>query len=212
MAERFWSPENVRDVSDMYRRLDVVSVRLEAFGLTHLTQEDVGLRALVGSMDIDAMRVFASVLQPVSFGERYEGQHTSQLTPLDHLVDAVRPDPPSRYRIQVLVNAFLENPAQHEKERHELEDMISSWIAAAPKVQQQVAASPLLEDATARAQQFSALADIASQAVAHLASGSAAPAGWKQSSLATVDAAQKPQALVRFTFIEPLRKLVNAVQ
>ena len=96
IAERFWSPENVRDVDDMYRRLNVTSIRLEAFGLTHLTQEDVGLRALTGSMDIESMRIFASVLEPVSFHDRYEGQHTSQLTPLNRLVDAVRPDPSSR--------------------------------------------------------------------------------------------------------------------
>ena len=90
--------------------------------------------------------------------------------------------------------------------------IISSWTAAAPKVQLQVAASPLLSDATVRAQQFAALAEIASQAVAHLANGSAAPADWKQNSLAAIEAAKKPQAIVRFTFIDPLQKLVNAVQ
>lgn len=212
IAERFWSPADVRDVNDMYRRLDVVSVRLEAFGLTHLTQEDVGLRALTGTMDIDALRVFASVLEPVSFGERYDGQHTSQLTPLDRLVDAVRPDPPSRHGMEVLVHAFLENPSQHEAERHQLEDIFARWKAASPKVQQQVAASPLLAaDATERAQQFAQLADIGSQAVASLAGGNAAPAGWKQNSLATLDAAKKPQGLVRFTVLDPMRDLVNAV-
>jgi hexosaminidase len=213
MAERFWSPENVRDVNDMYRRLDVMSVRLEAFGLTHLTQEDVGLRALTGSTNIDAMRVFASVLEPVSFHERYEGQHTSQLTPLDRLVDAVRPDPPSRHEMEVLVQAFIENPSQHDAERHRLQDIFAVWTAAAPKVQKQVSASPLLAaDATERTQQFAQLADIGSQAVAHLAGAGSAPAGWKQSSLAALDAAQKPQGLVRFTVLDPLRALVNAVQ
>lgn len=211
MSERFWSPENVRDVDDMYRRLDVMSVRLEALGLTHLTNVDVGLRSLAGTMDIDALRVFASVLEPVSFHERYQGQHTSQLTPLDHLVDAVRPDPPSRYRMEILVRKFLEDPKQNNDARHELEDTVSSWIAAAPKVQRQVAASPLLEGAAGRAQQFAALADIASEATAHLATGNQAPAGWKQSSLAALDKAQINQGLVRFTVIEPLRKLVNAV-
>jgi hexosaminidase len=213
MAERFWSPESVRDVNDMYRRLDVMSVRLEAFGLTHLTQEDVGLRALTGSSDIDAMRVFASLLEPVSFHERYEGQHTSQLTPLDRLVDAVRPDPPSRHEMEVLVHAFLENPSQHESEQHRLQAIFAEWTAAASKVQREVAASPLLtEDATERAQQFAQLAEIGSQAVAHLASASPAPTGWRQGSLATLDAAQKPQGLVRFTVLGPLRDLVNAVQ
>jgi len=213
MAERFWSPENVRDVNDMYRRLDVMSVRLEAFGLTHLTNEDVGLRALAGSTDIDALRVFASVLEPVSFHERYEGQHTSQLTPLDRLVDAVRPDPPSRHEMEVLVHALLENPSQHDAERRELLEIFAAWSAAAPKVQKQVAASPLLAaDATQRAQQFAQLADIGSQALTHLGGGSPAAAGWKQSSLAALDAAQKPEGLVQFTVLEPLRALVNAVQ
>jgi len=213
MAERFWSPENIRDVNDMYRRLDVMSVRLEAFGLTHLTHEDVGLRALTGSMDIDALRVFASVLEPVSFHERYEGQHTSQLTPLDRLVDAVRPDPPSWHEMEVLVRAFLENPSQHEAERRRLQDIFADWEAAAPKVQQQVAASPLLAaDATERAQQFVQLADIGSQAITHVAGGSATPAGWKQGSLSALDTAQKPQGLVRFTVLVQLRELVNAVQ
>ena len=212
IAERFWSPESIRDVNDMYRRLDVMSVRLEAFGLTHLTHEDVGLRALTGSLDIDAMRVFASVLEPVSFHDRYEGQHTSQLTPLDRLVDAVRPDPPSRHEVEVLVKTLLENPSQHEAERRRLQEIFASWAAAAPKVQQQVAASPLLAaDATERAHQFAQLADIGSQALASL-TGSGVAAGWKQSSLAAIDAAQKPQGLVRFTVLGPLRNLVNAAQ
>lgn len=212
IAERFWSPENVRDVEDMYRRLAVMSVRLEAFGLTHLSQEDVGLRALTGTTDIDAMRVFASILEPVSFHERYQGQHTSQLTPLDHLVDAVRPDPPSRYGMEVLVRSFLENPAQHEKERQELQDTFASWLKAAPDVQRQVSESPLLADAAGRAQQFAELAKIGSEAVAHLSGGSTLPDGWKQNSLAAIDAAQKPQGLVRFTVLAPLRELVNAAQ
>lgn len=213
IAERFWSPENVRDVDDMYRRLHVMSVRLEAVGLTHLSHEGVGLRALAGTQDIDAMRVFASVLEPVSFDQRYAGQHTSQLTPLDRLVDAVRPDPPSRHGVELLVRTYLANPTQHDVERHQLEDLFANWTAAAPKVRQQVAASPRLAgDATTRAQQFTQLASIGSEAIAHLASGSAASAGWKQSSLAAIDAAQKPSGLVRFTVLGPLRDLVNIVQ
>ncbi len=42
IAERFWSPENVRDVDDMYGRLMPVSVELEGLGLTHLQSEDAG--------------------------------------------------------------------------------------------------------------------------------------------------------------------------
>ncbi|HZU10728.1 MAG TPA: family 20 glycosylhydrolase [Pseudacidobacterium sp.] len=211
IAERLWSPENVRDVEDMYRRLDVMSVRLEAFGLTHLTQEDVGLRALAGTTDIHALRFFASVIEPVSFGERYQAQHTSQLTPLDRLIDAVRPDPPAKHRIAFIVQAFLKDPAGHQDEKREITLFFRGLQVLAPKIQEQVATSPLLaEDATLRAQQLPELAQIAQDAVRYL-TGETAPAGWKQSSLAAMDATQKPSGMVRFVFLDPLRQLVNAV-
>lgn len=211
IAERFWSPENVRDVDDMYRRLGVMSVRLEAFGLTHLTQQDVGLRTLAGTENINPLRMFASVLEPVGFGERYQAQHTSQLTPLNRLIDAVRPDPPTKHRIEFLVNEFLKDPSQHPDEKRSLTLAFKGLEMVAPAIQEQIAASPLLaEDATLRAQQLSELAKIGPDAVSYLAGGTA-PAGWKQSSLAAIDAAQKPSGMVRFVFLGPLRQLVNAV-
>src|SRR6202790_2576245 len=39
IAERLWSPRAVSDVDDMYRRLEVESLRLESLGLTHIAQE-----------------------------------------------------------------------------------------------------------------------------------------------------------------------------
>jgi hexosaminidase len=49
------------------------------------------------------------------------------------------------------------------------------------------------------------------EAVGYLSSGLPASAGWKTEKLALLDTAEKPQALVRFTMIRPLRDLVNAV-
>ncbi len=110
IAERFWSPEQMRDVDDMYRRLDPISVELEGVGLRHFSQEGVGLRELAGTENIDALRIFASVLEPVSFSDRYHEQKTSQLTALDRFVDAVRPDPPSGREFERLTRAFLVDP------------------------------------------------------------------------------------------------------
>src|ERR1035441_136875 len=83
IAERFWSPENVRDVDDMYRRLIPVSIELEGLGLTHVVSEDAALRNLTGTDNVDAVRTIASVLEPVSFSDRAETQRTDQLTALD---------------------------------------------------------------------------------------------------------------------------------
>jgi hexosaminidase len=208
IAERLWSPQSVNNVDDMYRRLWVESLRLEAVGLTQLSAEDVGLRQLAGTAQIEALRVLASVLQPVGFDERYEMQHTSQLTPMDHLIDAVRPDPPSRHGMQVLVKAYLANHDQVA--RAELAAMFELWIAAGPKAQALMAAAPLLQDPAPRAQQLADLGTAGLEALQYLEKHEAAPAGWAQAKLAVIDQAAKPVGLVRFTVLEPLRDLVKA--
>ena len=35
IAERLWSPQDVRDVESMYTRMAAISDKLEAYGLTH---------------------------------------------------------------------------------------------------------------------------------------------------------------------------------
>jgi hexosaminidase len=211
IAERFWSPETVNNVDDMYRRLAVESIRLEALGLTHLSHEDRALRELAGSEDIQALRTFASVIEPVSFSDRYEQQHTSQLTPLDNLVDAVRPDPPSRHEIDRLTVQFLKAPTSSEEARLALEKFFKHLIAEAPAIEVQLTASPLLAAALPRAQQLPQLANAGMEALGYLSSGAKPPSDWKQRNLASIETAKKPQAIVRFTFLAPLEELVNAV-
>ncbi|HMG03602.1 MAG TPA: beta-N-acetylhexosaminidase [Edaphobacter sp.] len=212
VAERLWSPASVRDVDDMYRRLWAESVRIEATADTaHLTREGAGLRELAGTEDIDALRVFASVLEPVTFGERYRGQHTSQLTPLDNLVDAVRPDPPSRYRISTLVRELLKSPSANEKARADLDREFKSWAAASPVVAAQMNQSPLLATARPRLEQLKQLAATGEESLSYLKGGKA-PAGWKKAKLAQIEAARKPQVLVQFTFLDPLEQMVKAVK
>ena len=208
IAERLWSPQAVNSVDDMYRRLWVESVRLEDFGLTHLSAEDVGLRKLAGTEQIGPLQTLASVVQPVGFHERYELQHTSQLTPMDHLIDAVRPDPPSRHEAQVLVAAYLKEP--DASTRAQLAAWFEEWVDAAPKLQPLMAA-PLLVDAAPRAQQLGELGSIGLEALGYLDKKQNAPTGWKQSKLTLLEAAKQPIGMVRFTVLDSLEELVKAV-
>lgn len=211
IAERFWSPESVTNVDDMYRRLAAESIRLEALELTHLSQEGRALRELAGTEHIDALRVFASAIEPVSFSDRYEQQHTSQLTPLTNLVDAVRPDPASRHEVNLLTHHFLVAPATNQDARAALDKIFKTWIAASPAIQDQLGTSPLLTVAQPRAQQLPQLAKAGVEALSYLSSGTKAPAGWKKRNLDLLESAKKPDALVRFTFLPPLEELVRAV-
>jgi hexosaminidase len=212
IAERLWSPRNVNDVDDMYRRLEVESLRLEAFGLTHISQKDMSLRQLSGTEQIVPLQILASVLEPVPFDERAHLQHANQLTPLDLLVDALPPDPSSRHNFELLTRAYLQNARGPTQAQRELTADFSKWITAEPGIVHLMADSPRLVQAEPRAQQLAQLGTAGLEAVSYLSSGLPAVAGWKDATLAVLDEAEKPQALVRFTVIKPLRDLVNAVQ
>jgi hexosaminidase len=194
----------------MYRRLAVESLRLEALGLTHISQEAVSLRQLVGSEQIGPLHVLASVLEPVTFDERAHLQHANQLTPLNQLVDALPPDPPSRHNFELLMRAYLQDPGNRLQEV-ELTTDFKAWIAAEPGILRLMAGSPTLAPAESRAQLLTALGAMGLEAVSYLSSGLPAAAGWKAEKLAVLEQAEKPQVLVRFTVIKPLRDLVNAV-
>src|SRR5260370_21197463 len=90
----------------MYRRLRINSLKLEDMGLRHISGPEVLRRNLLLERDPEALEVLASVLEPVSFHERYWGQHTNGLTTLDRLVDAVVADPPPRQEIAGDVDAL----------------------------------------------------------------------------------------------------------
>src|SRR5829696_8911770 len=92
IAERLWSPREVRDVEDMYRRLAVLSVRLEELGLTHERNQAMMLRRLAGGADSAALATLASVVEPVKEYRRYQQRPQTMLSPLTGLVDAARPD------------------------------------------------------------------------------------------------------------------------
>jgi hexosaminidase len=211
IAERLWSPRDVDNVDDMYRRLAAESLQLEALGLTHISQQAASLRQLGRTQQIDPLPIMASVLEPVTFHERAHMQHPNQLTPLNLLVDALPPDPPSRHNFELLVRAYLQDPATRLQEQTELTTHFKAWIAAEPGILHLMAASPTLAQAESRAHQLTLLGTTGLEAVSYLSSGLPAAAGWKAEKLAGLDAAEKPQALVRFTVIKPLRDLVGAV-
>jgi hexosaminidase len=212
IAERFWSPQNVRDVDDMYRRLNVVSVELETLGLRHLTSEDSELRGLAETEDITALRHFASAFEPVSFGERADTQHTTQLTPLTSFVDAVVPDPPIRHQVELATRQLLQpgSSADRAAAAEVLNNFFATAASSVAPVEAIMANDPRLQSIRSRAEQLAQLAAIGAQAVAYRNTRTPAPAQWKQASLAAIAEAKKPSGLVRFHFLEALTQLVNA--
>ena len=233
VAERFWSPQSDRDVSDMYRRLRINSLKLEDVGLRHISGPEVLRRNLLLEREPVALEVLASVLEPVSFHERYQGQHTNGLTTLDRLVDALVADPPSRQEIAGDVDALADGvtvpPPSDPKlaldlsgdvpsgvtpppevALRRLRQRFLSWQAAEPRLLEDVQKTPRLSDAVTRVEQLGELAQVGLSALTYLQTHTAPPAGWEAQQMSILDRAEQPSVLVRFTFLHSMRKLVLA--
>jgi hexosaminidase len=216
MAERFWSPQSDRDVVSMYRRLPGISIELEQAGLKHITGPAMMRRSISGQLSPTALTTLAGVLEPVSFGERSETQHTDSHTPLDRLVDTVVPDPPSRFEIAQDVDAVLNKTADSTVAEARLTRRFMEWQEISPLLASQMQQNPRMSDAAIRATQLGELGKIGLQALLNLDPTNSAYGGPKlaasdpQSQLAVIADAAKPAALVRFTFLDSLKKLVAA--
>src|SRR4029078_7789167 len=86
IAERLWSPQNIRDVDDMYRRLNGITVQLEELGLTHERNVDVLLRRLAGQKEIGSLKLLVSQVEPVKEYRRGEQRASTMLSPLTGFV------------------------------------------------------------------------------------------------------------------------------
>ena len=67
IAERLWSPVSVKDVNDMYRRLDIINNKLEEYGITNIKNYEAMLRRLTGGKDITPLKQFADVVEPLKY-------------------------------------------------------------------------------------------------------------------------------------------------
>ena len=218
IAERFWSPQADRNVADMYRRLRLTSLELEDVGLTHIAGPEDLRRNLSGESHPAAFETFAAVLEPVGFGDRSPTQHTDGFTSLDRLVDAVVADPPSRQAITDEVDAAIVAhavaPASGVLDggwaAEALGARFATWQQASPQMVVWAARSPRLNDAAVRAQQLGALAVVGQQALDYLRTATMPPPAWKAAQLQVIANAEQPSALVRFTFLPSLRRLVEA--
>src|SRR4029450_9449800 len=107
IAERLWSPRQVTDIDDMYRRLELVSLQLEELGLTHNKNVDMMLRRLARSEDIGSLRTRTYILEPVKEYRLYEMRPQTMLSPLTGLIDVTRPDSAAARRFGSMVDQVL---------------------------------------------------------------------------------------------------------
>ncbi|MCC7296059.1 MAG: family 20 glycosylhydrolase [Acidobacteria bacterium] len=210
IAERLWSPADARDVDDMYRRLEPLSLQLEELGLTHLKNKDMLLRRLVRNMEVGPLRLLADAVEPLKGYKRHTlGKVRTTRGPLTRFVDAVPPESPAARHFSRIVTAFLDRRDAGSAEA--LRTMLETWRMNHDLIAPLLPSSPVLREIEPLSRGLAETADVGLEAIEALvrkhkvrhsqsAEWQAALAEWK-----------KPLAELELAVLPAVEKLVAAV-
>jgi len=193
IAERLWSPADVRDLASMYARLAVVSEWLEWFGLTHRSYQRPMLQRIAGSSsaeELAALTALAQALEPVKDYTREENatvEPTSQ-TPMNRVVDAVHLESEPSRRFSVKVDEFLASSCRDVAKAAELRSQLTKWAANDARLQPLAQRSLLVKEAGPASAAFSQAAELALGALDRITQGLPLTDDLKKQQLAALEA------------------------
>jgi hexosaminidase len=186
IAERFWSPRELTDVTSMYTRMEAVSRGLEWVGVQHRANYQTMLDRLGSGA---GLRVLADAVEALGIeGRRDERKYTS-LIDLNRLVDAARPESESVFHLEQAVRG---------SDLPTLRAAFSAWAANDTPFQ------PLSKN-------LAEAGGIGLRAVALLESGKPAPEKWIADQRHILDAISKPQSEVVLAAVRPVRMLLETL-
>ncbi len=209
IAERLWSPPEVRDLPDMYRRLEIESVRLGVLGLTHLASYEPMLKKLTGGQPTTSLRVLADLVTPVKEYRRGGLRIYTSSSPLDRLVDTARADSVAIRTFQTALDRYLQSPPA-TRDDSALRAMFTSWRDNHAVLEPILTASPLGQEARPLSRDLTALGRVGLEALDSIRGGTQAPAAWTERARAVVEASSPARAEVELAVVPGLAKLVLA--
>ncbi len=210
IAERFWSPREVNEIDDMYRRLAVTSIRLEELGLTHIKNKEMLLRRLANRGDTKQLKTLLSVLEPVKEYRRGQMRPATMLSPLTGLIDAAHADAEARRTFVFWVDGFLSDAPRFNTYQENLKSTLSTWRDSRPALDAIFAQSPILMEAEPLVKDLSELGTTGLEAMTYITTGVEPPAGWRESRMVIVEEAGKPKAALEFVVIPSMKRLIVA--
>jgi len=228
IAERLWSPEAVKDVADMYRRLDYVSLQLEYVGLTHEANYPMMLRRLTNGRDITVLKTLVDVIEPVKEYTRHrQGTTYYTYSPYTLVADAARPDTKVAREFRNLVKAYRAKPT--EQAATEITYWLNLWKNNHVLLQKTIQQAPALREIETLSADLATISQIGLEAVAYIntrkgisvavdgkqpgnaiSTAAAAPApNWYNTSLAALQAAKKPRGKTELMVVSGIEDLVK---
>lgn len=216
IAERLWSPAEVRDNASMYARLDFISTRLEWLGLTHRTYYRRMLRRIAGSTatadEFAALQILTGQLEPVKDYTREETAtvEATSFSPLNRVVDAIPLESDPGRLFGELVDKFISTSCRDADPGERLRTQLSTWRDNDARLQFLMQRSFLVKEVAVRSQDLSALGAIGLAALDAISKRQPAPDSWKTQQLAALDQMKQGKVQLLLIPVPAVQRLVEA--
>jgi hexosaminidase len=207
IAERFWSAGDIRDVQDMYRRLDEVHFRLEELGLQHERNYFMLLRRLTNNQDIESLKILVDVLEPVKQYKRPSQRAYTSYSPLTRVVDAARPDSRIAREFRNQAERYLAGEIQFAAS---LEEKLKLWQENHQKLKEIIVKSPVLHEIESMSKDLSQAAEIGLTALRFLLNDNKASEDWVKEQLQLLKKAKTPRGQTELTILPAIEQLVRS--
>ncbi len=206
IAERLWSNANLRDVEDMYRRLERASFLLDELGSLHLRNKHTLLRRLTNGGDTRALETLVDVIEPLKIYQRNAGDTMyTVFSPYTKIADVATPDQAVARNFRKLVFTFITKPKPEDEK--EIRSWLEKWRDNHPAFLASVKKSPVLQEAVILSTNLAAISIVGLQALDYR--NKRAPAGWKAQSLAQCNKAKEQGGRCDLQVVTAIELLVN---
>ena len=215
IAERLWSPQEVRDPASMYARMHAVSAELEWVGLTHRSYYLPALHRIAGAGELPRIQ---RAEKSGGCGRAGEGVYprgsSSDPCPerysAERVVDAIALESRVGQEFGEMVDKFVTANCHDAALAAQLRGQLILWRDNDAKLQPLMQRSFLVKETAATSQDLSAVAGAGLAAMDALEKSGGADESWKAQQIAVLQQAQKPKGQLLLMPAPAIQKLVEA--
>jgi hexosaminidase len=201
IAERLWSPQQVRDVTSMYSRLETAGRHLKSVDIDVDLSRRQLLERMADSSSVEPIAVLLESLKPVRAANRSDTNEIRAAT-LDRLVDAADPD--SRASRQLTLSL-----SQWRVHLPEIRAQLIRWRDNSVVAESILARYPDLREAVPLAKDVRDLSAAALEALNCLDRGQKPSRAWVTRQGQLLEREGVPQADLTVTLVDTLRTLIG---